>query len=111
MTEHALHSVLRPGREDAYEEVHARVPQELLAALLNSGIRDWRIWRSGTDVFHLIECDDLAAALAALDADPRNQRWQAFIGDYVDHFEPPDGSAGFGLSQVWQLTGQTHAAS
>jgi L-rhamnose mutarotase len=99
---HALHSVLKPGREADYDRVHTRVPDELLSALEESGIREWRIWRSGRHLFHLVECDDFDAALRALDADPRNQRWQAFIGDYVDHFEAPAN----GLPLVWQLTQQ-----
>jgi L-rhamnose mutarotase len=99
---HALHSVLKPGREADYDRVHARVPDELLSALKESGIRDWRIWRSGRNLFHLVECDDFDAALRALADDPRNQRWQAFIGDYVDHFEDPAD----GLPLVWQLSAQ-----
>ncbi len=99
---YALHSVLKPGREADYERVHARVPDELLTALKESGIREWRIWRSGRHLFHLVECDDFDAALRALEDDPRNQRWQAFIGDYVDHFEPPAN----GLPLVWQLSEQ-----
>lgn len=98
----ALHSVLRPGREAGYDRVHARVPDDLLAALRDAGIRDWRIWRSGRNLFHLVECDDFDAALRALDDDPRNQRWQAFIGDYVDHFEGPAN----GLSLVWRMSAQ-----
>jgi L-rhamnose mutarotase len=98
----ALHSVLKPRREADYARVHARVPDELLSALKESGIRDWRIWRSGRHLFHLVECDDFDAALRALADDPRNQRWQAFIGDYVDHFEEPAN----GIPLVWRLTEQ-----
>ena len=84
----ALHSVLKPGREEGYDVVHERIPDDLLEATARAGIRDWSIWRSGSNLFHLVECDDFEAALRTLEHDPANERWQAFIGDYVDHFEP-----------------------
>jgi L-rhamnose mutarotase len=99
---HALHSVLKPGREADYDRVHARVPEELAQALVDAGIREWRIWRSGRDLFHLVECDDFDAALKTLEDDPRDQRWQEFINQYVDHFEAPAN----GLPLVWQLSAQ-----
>ncbi|MEU7245027.1 L-rhamnose mutarotase [Streptomyces sparsogenes] len=111
----ALHSVLREGREAGYEEVHATVPADLLEALGRAGITNWRIWRSGRHLFHLVDCEDFAAAMAALDRDPVNHRWQEFIGDYVDHFETTDGtpagpSAEMALGQVWELRAQAAAA-
>ena len=83
----ALHSVLRPGREEAYDAAHMWVPDELIEAHRRAGIHDWRIWRSCGNLFHLVECDDFSAALRELEREPANERWQAFIGDYVDHFE------------------------
>ena len=72
------------------------------------GIRDWCIWRSGRDLFHLVDCDDLEASLRALEHDPANDRWQAFIGDYVDHFEiAPSGESTLPL--VWRMRDQTES--
>ncbi|WP_052850008.1 L-rhamnose mutarotase [Streptomyces avicenniae] len=107
----ALHSVIRQGQEAGYEAVHATVPSDLLASLRAAGISDWTIWRSGDHLFHLVETDDFAAAMAALDDDPVNHRWQEFIGAYVDHFETTDGhpagpGAGMALGQVWNLAAQ-----
>lgn len=82
----ALHSVLRPGCEADYDRDHARIPDDLRAAFCRVGIRDWAIWRSGRDVFHLVDCDDYHAAIAALEDDPANHRWQQVIDGYVDHF-------------------------
>lgn len=109
MSQHVLHSVLKAGQESAYDRDHAQVPEELVIALQDSGIRDWQIWRSGRNLFHLVECDDLAAVMATLADDPRNKRWQTYIGRYVDHFEPPDGDEGSGLPLVWQLSRQVPA--
>ncbi|MDT0542620.1 MULTISPECIES: L-rhamnose mutarotase [Streptomyces] len=112
----ALHSVLKEGQEAGYEEVHATVPADLLEALGRAGITNWRIWRSGRHLFHLVDCEDFAAAMAALDQDPVNHRWQAFIGDYVDHFETTGGtpagpSVDMALGQVWELSEQAAATA
>lgn len=82
----ALHSVLKPGCEEGYDRDHARIPDDLRAAFDRVGIRDWSIWRSGRDVFHLVDCDDYPAAIAALKDEPANHRWQQVIDGYVDHF-------------------------
>jgi L-rhamnose mutarotase len=100
----ALHSVLKPGREADYDVAHQRIPDDLLDAHLRAGITDWSIWRSGRDVFHLVECDDLPAALRQLEHDPANERWQEFIGAYVDRLVlSPDGPM---LRLVWRMRDQ-----
>jgi L-rhamnose mutarotase len=100
----ALHSVLRPGCEEAYDADHARIPDDLVEAHRRVGIRDWRIWRSGRDLFHIVDCDDFSAAARALEDDPANRRWQATIARYVDHFERPAGE--IELPLVWQMVDQ-----
>ncbi len=103
----ALHSVLREGQEEAYEREHATVWPDLLAALQRVGVREWIIWRSGRNLFHVVEADDFADAMAALEHDPVNERWQAHMAAFVDHFEgDPDGAAGMGLRHVWTLSEQ-----
>ncbi len=45
--------------------------------------------------------------MAALEHDPVNERWQAHMAAFVDHFEgDPDGAAGMGLRHVWTLSEQ-----
>ena len=64
----------------------------------------WTIWRSGTELFHVIECADYQGLLAALAGNPVNQRWQermagllAAVHDYSE-----DGAEA-ALPVVWQL--------
>jgi L-rhamnose mutarotase len=71
----ALHSVLKPGREDEGDVAHQRIPDDLLEAHRRPDIRDWSIWRSGRNVFHLVECHDFPAALRQLEHDPADERW------------------------------------
>ncbi|MGW8366798.1 L-rhamnose mutarotase [Streptomyces wedmorensis] len=100
----ALHTRVRPDRIDAYEAAHREVPTELTAAIRAAGATSWTIWRSGTDLFHLLETDDYAALLAALETLPVNITWQARMADLLDvvHDYSADGAAA-GLPVVWQL--------
>ncbi|PJJ62439.1 L-rhamnose mutarotase [Compostimonas suwonensis] len=103
----ALHSVIVEGREDGYEQNHRSIPDDLVETFARVGIRDWTIWRSGRDLFHLVDCDDFVAAMTALDTDPANARWQAAIGPFVDHFVTlGDDHAGMIVPEVWRLEEQ-----
>ena len=106
----ALHSIIRDGHEAAYDAAHAAIPEDVVASFERLGIHDWQIWRSGRDLFHLVDCDDFAEAMRALDDDPANQRWQESINRHVDHFiSSEDGPQGMVLPQVWTLAAQRAA--
>jgi L-rhamnose mutarotase len=103
----ALHSVVREGLEDGYDSTHATIPADLVGSFTRVGIHDWTIWRSGRDLFHVVDCDDFEAAMTALDSDPANALWQDMIGPFVDHFETVGpGHAGLVVPQVWRLSEQ-----
>jgi L-rhamnose mutarotase len=107
VTRLALHSRLIPGTEESYELEHARVWPELIVVMRNAGIRDWSIWRSGRDLFHLVECDDYEAAVAQLALDPVDQRWQQHMSRFVEGFaKNPDGLGGVALRHVWTMSEQ-----
>ncbi|MDR1513945.1 MAG: L-rhamnose mutarotase, partial [Propionibacteriaceae bacterium] len=87
----ALHSVLHEGHEADYDRDHARVPDDLAALFARAGITDWSIWRSGRDLFHVVECaGDFAEAMAVVGPDEANVAWQEFIGVHVERFVPAD---------------------
>ena len=98
----ALHTRLAPGREEEYEQAHREVPPELVAAIRAAGAHEWTIWRSGLDLFHVIDCDDYAALLAALADLPVNVAWQARMAGYLDVVHDYS-AAGEGLPVVWHL--------
>ncbi|MEJ5867211.1 L-rhamnose mutarotase [Pseudokineococcus sp. 5B2Z-1] len=103
----ALHSRLVPGHEEDYDRDHARVPDDLAEAFARHGIRDWRIWRDGLDVFHLVECDDFVAAMTAMGREPANDSWQQVIDRHVEGFSGGDGDfSGWGLRRVFALSAQ-----
>ncbi|GHJ59733.1 hypothetical protein NOK12_22510 [Nocardioides sp. OK12] len=107
----ALHTVLAAGREDDYEEVHGSIPREVAEALRAHGVRDWRIWRDGRDVFHLVDVAtdaDYERMRRALRDLPANRRWQATVGPM---FEVADGYDGDDprIALLWSLGGQLGA--
>jgi L-rhamnose mutarotase len=106
----ALHTRLKDGAEEAYDALHARVPDDLAVALRDAGVRDWRIWRHGRDVFHLVDVDDYAAMRAHLRAHPANLAWQARVTPLQSL---PDDYSGAddGLPFVWSLAGQDATAT
>jgi L-rhamnose mutarotase len=100
----ALHTRVRADRIEEYEAAHRAVPAELTEAIRAGGARQWTIWRSGTDLFHVIDCDDYAALLACLDSQPVNAAWQARMAGLLDVVHDYSaGGADAALPVVWDL--------
>lgn len=100
----ALHTQVRGDRIQEYEQAHTAVPAELTDAIRAAGVTSWTIWRSGTDLFHVIDCADYSAMLASLAANPVNTTWQGQMAELLQ--TPHDYSAAGGdaaLPVVWQL--------
>ena len=104
----ALHTVLKRGHETDYDAVHRSIPAELATALIENGVSDWRIWRDGQHVFHLVDVRDYRAMRAGLRDLPANVAWQERIAplfDVADDYAGDDD----GLPLVWSLSGQIGA--
>jgi L-rhamnose mutarotase len=99
-----LHTRVRADRIAEYERAHAAVPAELTAAIRAAGVTDWTIWHSGTDLFHLIECEDYPRMLGLLADLPVNIAWQDRMAELLDtgHDYSAEG-AGAALPAVWRL--------
>lgn len=95
----ALHTRLTPGNEDAYDRVHEVIPDALDRELRNAGVRSWRIWRHGLDVFHVVEVDDFAGMEEHLHALAVQAEWERTINPLLDLEASRDGP----LNLVWQL--------
>ena len=72
-----LHTRLKPGVEERYEQYHREVWPEVLEANRRVGVTKYVIFRDGLDLFHFIECDDYDRAIAELARDPVTIRWEA----------------------------------
>lgn len=100
----AIHTKLKPGAERVYDEAHREVPAPLVEAMRAAGVQDWRIWRSGLDVFQVIDCPDYPALLEALRDLPINVAWQQRMAQLQDvtHDYSAEGQDD-GLPMVWSL--------
>jgi L-rhamnose mutarotase len=98
----ALHTRLKPEAEQAYEAAHQAVPEQLTAAIRAAGATSWTIWRSGRDLFHVIECEDYARLLSELEQLPVNVAWQARMAELLE-VSHDYGDPGAGLPVVWEL--------
>jgi L-rhamnose mutarotase len=100
----ALHTRIRADRIEEYEQAHAAVPPELTDAIRAAGVAAWTIWRSGTDLFHLIDCAEYAALLGSLGKLPVNIAWQARMADLLETVHDYSGRGPDAvLPVVWQL--------
>jgi L-rhamnose mutarotase len=104
----ALHTVLHEGRESEYVAIHRAIPTSVVEALKSCRVTDWRIWRDGLHVFHLVEVEDYAAMRSAMRDLPANQAWQKAVGGM---FAVPDSYEGgdTGIDLIWSLAAQINA--
>jgi L-rhamnose mutarotase len=70
---------IRPEAIEAYEALHAAPWPGVLDQIRRSNIRNYTIFRDGTDLLAYFDYvgDDFAADMAAMAADPETQRWWA----------------------------------
>lgn len=104
---------VRPDRMEEYVERHRAVWPEMLAALEETGWRNYSLFLRGDGLLiGYVESDDLTAAQAAMAATEVNARWQAEMAPF---FVALDGAPDEGfvqLTEVFHLTDQlAHASS
>ncbi len=98
----ALHTRLKPGKEADYDRVHARISDELDAALRSAGVTSWNIWRSGRELFHVVEVADYQGMRKELATNPVNIEWQAVMAELLEVEDDYSGDD-MGLAKVWEL--------
>ena len=98
-----LHTRLKPGVEDRYEEYHRAVWPDVLKATRRVGITKYVIFRDGLDLFHYIECADYDRAIAELAGDPVNIRWQAEMAPLMAVAHDFSGKSSDRLPMIFQL--------
>ena len=92
---------VKPEKIDEYIEAHAHVWPEMLQALRGAGIRNYSIFRSGTDVFGYFESDDLDKAAAYMEAQEVNGRWQDAMAELLEQRVPDGGPQA--LEEIFRL--------
>lgn len=100
----ALHTRVRADRVEQYEAAHREVPEELVAAIRAGGATSWSIYRSGQDLFHIIECEGYERLIAHVGAQPVNAVWQLRMAELLEVVHDySEGSADAALPLVWEL--------
>jgi L-rhamnose mutarotase len=100
-----IHTRLKPGVEERYEEYHREVWPDVLAAIRRAGITEYLIFRDGLDLFHYIECDDYDRAIEDLAVDPVNIRWQAEMAPMMAVAHDYSGKSSDRLPLIFELDG------
>jgi L-rhamnose mutarotase len=98
-----LHTRIKPGSEERYEEYHRAVWPEVLQAIRQTGITKYVIFRDGLDLFHYIECEDYDRAIADLAHDPTSMRWEAEIATMMAVTHDFSGSGSDRMSMIFDL--------
>ena len=98
-----LHTRLKPGSEERYEEYHRAVWPEVVEAIKANGIRKYFIFRDGLDLFHFIECDDYDSAIKEIAKDPTSMRWEAEIATMMAVTHDFSGQASDRMRKIWEL--------
>jgi L-rhamnose mutarotase len=98
-----LHTHLKPGLEERYDNYHKAVWPEVLAGMRRVGITGYVIFRDGLDLFHYIECDDYDAAIAELAQSPVNQRWEAEMAPMTAVAHDFSGKGSDRMQQIFEL--------
>jgi L-rhamnose mutarotase len=98
-----LHTRLKPGAEDRYEEYHRAVWPEVVDAIRRAGITKYVIYRDGLDLFHYIECEDYDRAIAQIAKDPTSIRWETEIATMMAVPHDFSGQSSDRMSKIWDL--------
>ena len=88
---------VRPDRLAEYEARHAAVWPEMRAALAETGWHNYSLFVTDAGaVIGYVECEDFAAARAAMEQTDVNARWQAEMAEFfvgLDGLRPDEGLA------------------
>jgi len=98
-----LHTRLKPGAEERYEQYHAAVWPEVLAGIRGAGVTRWVIFRDGLDLFHYVECEDYDRAMAELAKSEADRRWQAEMAPMMEVAHDLSGSGSDKLRIIFEL--------
>lgn len=92
---------LHAGAIEEYEKMHDEIWPGVHAAIIESGIGNYAIFRDGLELFSYFETADLEAAGAFLASHAESLRWQQALAHLMD---APDPLAPWSsLDLIWHL--------
>jgi L-rhamnose mutarotase len=94
---------IRPGTEAEYKRRHDEIWPELVADIGDAGIRNYTLFRRGTQVIAYAECHPaVATALRKLGGSEANARWSTWFEDIIPQLTDEQGNL-FRAEEVWHL--------
>ena len=94
---------LRPGTEDEYKRRHDEIWPDLVAAIRDAGLRNYSLFRRGSQVIAYAECHpDVATAFGKIGATDVNRRWSEWFEDVIVALTDEDGKL-IRADEVWHL--------
>lgn len=108
MSRYCFNLQVRPDRMNEYVERHRAVWPDMLAALAETGWRNYSLFlRADGLLVGYVEADDLQAAQAAMAATEVNARWQAEMAEFFTGIDGRAPDEGFTLlTEVFHLEDQ-----
>lgn len=98
-----LHTRIKPGAGELYEQYHRDVWPGVLNEIRRSGITKYVIFRDGLDLFHYIECEDYDRAMAEIAKDPTSMRWEAEIATMMAVTHDFSGEGSDRMKKIFEL--------
>ena len=98
-----LHTRLKPGSEERYDQNHAAVWPEIRVGIRGAGVTKWVTFRDGLDLFHYVECEDCDRAMAELAKSEIDRGWQAEMAPMMDVAHDLSGSGIDKLKVIFEL--------
>lgn len=74
----------KSGTEKEYIERHKHVFPDLLAAFRRVGVQSYSIFMRDNQLYAYMEVENFEQAMAELDKDPANVRWQEYMKDMME---------------------------
>jgi len=94
---------IRPGTEAEYKRRHDEIWPELVEVITGAGVRNYSLFRRGTQVIAYCECEpDVATAFAKIGATEVNARWSTWFEDIIVSLVDEGGNL-HTAEEVWHL--------
>lgn len=94
---------IHEGKEEEYKRRHDEIWPELVEVLTQSGLRNYTLFRRGTQVIAYVECHpDVATAFGKVAATDVNARWSKWFEDIIVRLTDDEGQL-LWAEEVWHL--------
>lgn len=91
------------GQEDEYKRRHDEIWPELVEVIQQAGLKNYSLFRRGTQVVGYVECHpDMATAFGKVGQSEHNARWAEWFTDTIVNLTDGRGNL-MVMEEVWHL--------